>query len=286
MSLWEQVNNILLPRENKSALPFGATSTDELFLYLKSLVNPYAESMVNVEDMIQTQVKDYENTKDVQTSDREVRSIRIYLTIEDIILKNKPPVIKRAYTKQALRQEIAKKIKIDSFPITLRLIFLQEQAQKLYLFETGIKQLETYILKNLGVPRLRHIIELGTAGTMLEKITVDDSGINFGAIEVKGGKMNIPDLVASFKTLYSTFYEEIVHSLGESNAQEIFGKAFEFIKKTYDYDLIAQFLEVLPEKISEPERVNYLSRTDLEKKFSQLQTEIEALKKRGTKPSN
>jgi len=282
MSLWENLTSLFLPRENKADLPFGATAIDDLLAYLKSLINPYAESMINVEDMIQKQIQEYEETKNLPTSDRQARAIRIYLTAEDIIIKNKPPVIKEAFTKAALRQNIAKKVKIANLPITLRLIFLEEQEQKLYLFETGIKQLESYILKNLGVTRLKHIIELGTKGTMLEKITVDDSGIDFGAIEVEGGKINIPDLVASFKTLYSTFYEEIAHSFGQNNAQEIFQKAFEFVKKTYDYDLISQFLEVLPNQISEPERVNYLSRTDLEKKFSELKTEVEQLKKKST----
>lgn len=282
MSLLNQFTSLFLPRENRTDLPFGTTAIDELLAYLKSLVNPYADSMVSVEDMIQRQIQEYEETKDLPTSDRHARAIRIYLTAEDIIIKNKPPVIKEAFTKTTLRQNIAKKVKIANLPISLRLIFLEEQEQKLYLFETGIKQLESYILKNLGVPRLKHILQLGTKGTMLEKITVDDSAINFDAIEIGEGKINIPNLVASFKTLYSTFYQEIAHSLGENNAQEIFQKAFEYVKKTYDYDLISQFLEVLPDQISEPERVNYLSRTDLEKKFSELKTEVEQLKRKST----
>ncbi len=280
MSLWENFTGLFLPRETKLDLPFNATAIDELFAYLKSLVNPYANNIINVEDMVIRQIEEYKSTENLPPSDRQERTIRIYLTIEDIIVKNKPPVIKKSYTKQTLRQNIAKSIKIENLPSSLRLIFLDEQGQKLYLFETGIKQLENYILKNLGVPRLKHIIELGTKGTMLEKIIVSDSGINFGIIEVADGKINVPNLIASFKTLYSTFYEEINHSLGENNAQEVFGKTLEFMKKAYDFDIITQFLEVLPEKISEPERANYSSHIELEEKFTELKTEVEQLKKK------
>lgn len=280
MSLWENLTNLFLLQENKLDLPFNATAIDELFAYLKSQINPYADSMINVMDMVTQQIGEYESTENLPPSNRQQHTIRIYLTIEDIIIKNKPPVIKKAYTKQTLRQDIAKSIKIENLQPAIRLLFLPEQEQKLYLFETGIKQLESYILKNLGVPRLKHIIELGTKGTMLEKIIVSDTGINFGIIEVADGKINIPNLIASFKTLYSTFYEEITHSLGENNAQAVFNNALKFIKETYDFDIIAQFLDVLPEPISEPERINYLSRMDLEREFLELENEVKQLKKK------
>lgn len=247
------------------------TEADRILTYVKNLINRT--------DLVSDRIDKYEKIRALPTHERETAYIPIYFLFEDFIANNKPLVVKYIYTKESLRKEIAATFHVDLLPELFRLIFLPEKYQNFILFEIGVRDLADFIKIHLGASHLQVIVRDAAQGTVLAPLQVDEPSLHFdstGHLDL----LSFDDIIVAFRKLYTKLYHDISESLGENTALNIINTTFHFIKSHYEYDLIARFLEVMPEGMLENERLAFLNRTELEKKIRQRTHELEEEKSR------
>lgn len=238
--------------------PESYTEADNLITYTLDLIsNPELTSRARVA---------FTKLKHLSVKDREIAYIPIYLELEDIIITHQPPIVKKEYTKDALRGEIKSSIRYQTFHTPLRLLFLKGSSYYINLFRVGIYGLVTYLVEHEGTARLRQIVAEATRGTLLESVCVEATGIDFSTVALGSQEITPQQVIVTFKTLYSALYNEICRTSGKVAGGDVVQKAFNFFRHHYDYETIFHYLKVLPEELLEHERIAFLSRQELQKK--------------------
>ncbi|HET7099363.1 MAG TPA: ATP-binding protein [Patescibacteria group bacterium] len=226
------------------------------FLKLKKTVAPsssamlftYLRSLVNREDLIQEIWQKYKSGN----------LVRAYLEFERFITSNKPLVVKKEFTKDALRQEIIKFVKTDTLVPELKVFFLPPPANLSTFFWVCVKPLTDFISENLGQVEISETIKKVTGN---EKLTLDPR---------KSEKENIDILYLLFTSLFNT----IQKSFGDKTAKDLIEKSYKNINDSYGSSWIAIFFEFLPEGLLSDLKVSYLSKEDLVKKVAEA-TKVE-----------
>ena len=160
----------------------------------------------------------FKNLEKLITEGSEQKLIVLYKEFETFILSSELPVVKKQFDAQMLREEISKNIELTNLSEYFRLIFLPREERFKALVVASFKQVEPSVRQNLGV-------------RMSESLTKA-----FENLEVQ------------------TAYSKIRDSVGVVHAVSIFRQIYEFIRLTYPYDLVALFIDVLPEKEFAEER--------------------------------
>ena len=228
----------------------------------------YLKNLINREDLVKDISARYQQAQRLPSGEREAAYVRTYFDYEGFIVKNKPLITKREFTKEGLREEVKRNVNIQELAAPFRLIFLPDSEQALYLYGFGINDLASAMIRNLGLAQCNKIIKTITANTLLEDmVAVQETGIDPGVIYKRMPKgTTVEDVVPIIKNLYQMLYDSNKDFLGEREAASIVRRTYDFIAKRYDYDLVSRFLVVTPPGILEIERLGVLSREELEKK--------------------
>lgn len=232
----------------------------------------YTKSIVVREDLIKQIVDKFNKTSSDDPDVRLNDSIQMYLMLEDFIVKNKPLVIQKAYTKESLHEEIRKTFDLQKLPIQFRLIFLPEKKQLFLLYISYTKVLANYIVAQVGIEELQKILNPITAKTPFSGIDITNEN------QITNLYQHLPDIKTNeltllFKKINEALYQHISVEFGVSMPFQLTLNCFQRIKETYAYYLIARFLQTVPKGILDRERIAYMTREDLEKQAMKAATE-------------
>lgn len=224
----------------------------------------YTKGIVIREDLIKQIVDSLNKASSTGPDSRLNASIQGYLMLEDFIVKNKPLVIQKAYTKESLHEEIRKKFDLQKLPEQFRLIFLPEKEQLFLLYMSYTKLLVNYIVTQVGVEELQKILAPVTTKTLFSGVDIANES------QVANFYQNLPDLsidelTVLFKNMNEALYRYISVSFGASTPFQLTQNCYQRIKETYAYYLIARFLQTTPKGILDREQIAYMTREDLEK---------------------
>lgn len=256
---------------SKAKNNINETEADKVIEYVKGLVNR--------EDLIEDLVKKYDEARLLSKERQESAYIPIYIALEAFITHNKPLIVKQEFSKDGLRESIRKQFDINSLASSFRLIFLTGSEQNALLFELGAQNLAKYIITNIGLPHLNAALSNSKQERMKELIHSNAQGLSFDALDISLKNISEDELKILFKELYNTLLSEIDKSVGPQMSEKVISEIFDEVKKTYDYDIIAKFLEVLPDGILESERIRRLDRNELEVKIQARTKELDEAKK-------
>ncbi len=238
MAIFDKIKSFfVLEKEVKPRA--GISAVDELLFYVLSLINR--------KDLISEQIKKYEQVKRLPRAEREFAYIPIYLALEKFILANKPLVIKRAFTKGSLREEIKKNIQLEKLDEKFRLLLLPETEQVFTLYNLALNFPIQYIRTNLGPKRVQSFVATAIKGTILEKTRFD--GLRFYFESLRKRKISQDEIISSFSQLSYALSDEIRIRLGEKAAGEVIAKTYRFVQTTYGDEFTSQILKVLPRVI-------------------------------------
>lgn len=224
----------------------------------------YTKSIVVREDLIKQIIDKLNKVSSTDQDARQNASIQTYLMLEDFIIKNKPLVIQKTYTKESLHEKIRNTFDLQKLPEQFRLIFLPEKEQLFLLYMSYTKILANYIVTQLGIEELQKVLTPATVGTLFSGINITD------AQQLQKLYENLPDidideLTLLFKNINTALYQYISVSFGASISFQLTQNSYLRIKETYAYYLIARFLKTIPKGILDKEQVAYMTREDLEK---------------------
>ena len=248
----------------------AAKSSEEAVEMLFSFI----EGVVNDRGIIEPILKKIDGLRHLPFEERMLASVRSVFILEDLILKNRPPVVKKAYTKESFRREIADRVNVSLLPDVFRLIFLDKIAQALCLYEVFLNDYAKYALKNLGIEKTRLIL-LGEP--LAKTLKVTDKGLDFSEFNSRiyeNERVNLEGVTDIFRALYAVFYIAIKKEQDDKRADELNEKIFKKVRDSYDYEIISGFLEVLPGGEAENQRLTFLTREQLAGEVKQRTLDI------------
>jgi PAS domain S-box-containing protein len=235
-------------------------STDEIDEILS-----YVKSIVVREDLIAEVLEKYKQAHAFDAEQKVIACIRTYLALEEFIISNKPMVVQREYTRESLRQEISQKFKLEQLPERFRLLFLSQTEQELMLFELYTQTLASYIASQTGIIRLEEILAPLTVEHGFNGVKVGSNAIDFSTLHANIANLEQNSLVVFFQKLNAALFSEVRSSFGINTAINITQKNYETVAESYNYELISEYLKVLPRDVLTKERVAYMTREDLAK---------------------
>jgi signal transduction histidine kinase len=239
----------------------------------------YTIELVNREDLIVDLVDKYHAAKNLSKDQQEQAFIPVYIGLEAFIIKNKPLIVKQEWTKEQLRDLIRKQFDITGLSPAFGLVFLLDGAQNALLYELCAQKLATFLKINIGLPHLKAAYGALKEGKARNVIRVTDQGLNFDTLNLSLSTISEEDVLVIFKEIYQVILAEIKKSVSPTIADKVITDIFDDIRKTYDYDLIAKFLDVLPEGVLENERIRRLGRDELEGKIQSRTRELDEARK-------
>lgn len=275
MSFFTRLRNIVTftpeQDEQPQAVSYAATAW-KIFDYLFDLVNE--------KELVQGIRKQYEEIKNLSEKEQEVMLLPLYFDLEDFILKQKPPVTKKIFSKKDLRDEVKKYISPEVMGESFRLIFLPKLDQFLLLFEKAINPLIDAEKTHMSIPHLQEIVSIQTEGTVLEGILLHKDKLDIHTLKEHVQGVAIEDLVGACQSLYRLLYEDLGRGLDVKIAYDAAKKGYEWMKTRYhDKEIMLRFFDGIPENILESERLVLLSRTILKTEVEERTREVEEKQK-------
>lgn len=221
------------------------TEVDKLFSFLASIShNP---------DAIENYLYQFNRLKRKHRTGQDKIYINLYLSWEDFIVANQPAGGGKQYTKDTLRQTVAQEIKIEQLDESFRIIFLDQRAQIIHMYEVFVEHLALYISDTLGVHILTKTLRNTHHDSFLAKIKQVGTTISFDLINrsVVPNSVDYPldSVTKSFTYLVGALYNTIELSLGEKVTRGIFEHIFAELKRTYNSELAAIVLQIIPERV-------------------------------------
>lgn len=231
---------------------------------------------INRPDLIQPILDNYEAVKHLSLFERRDIYPTLFLGLETFIINNKPPVVKRAFTRETLREFLRGKVLIEKLGKSLALFLLPEKEQSIMFLELGIIEYANPCAKSLGANQFNHIIQTAVRGTFLEPLVALEGVFAVERKNALPSTLTQSDIMAGFRKIYTALTHELEVSLGKERVERMVKKIYETLLERYGYEWITLFLEILPDNLLKAERVTMLSRKDLEQKvLSAIQEEKE-----------
>jgi signal transduction histidine kinase len=223
----------------------SVTEADKLFSFLASIShNP---------DAIENYLYQFNRLKRKHHEGEDRIYINLYLSWEEFIVVNQPASGGKQYTKDTLRQTIQQQIKINELDTEFQMVFLNHRAQTIKMYELFVKHLIDYISDTLGVQALTKALRNTHRDSFLAKIQQTGTTVSFDLIDraVIPNTVDYPldSVTKSFTYLVGALYNTIELSLGAKVTQGIFEKIFTSLKQTYNAELAAITLSIIPERV-------------------------------------
>jgi PAS domain S-box-containing protein len=240
----------------------------------------YLSDLVNEKKSIRGIRKQYEEIKNLSEQQQETALLSLYFDLEDFILKQKPPVIKKLFSKEDLREEVEKNIPLETMGELFQLIFLPKLEQFLFLFENALNPLIDAEKRYMSISHVKEIVSIQTKGTILEGILTQEDELNIQALKRKVQMVPIEDLAAACQSLYRLIYEDLGRGFDANIAYNAAKEGYEWMKTRYhDKVIMLRFFDGIPEDILESERLVLLSRAILKTEVEERTREVEKKEK-------
>ena len=256
--------------------PKGNAPEDKLILALKSFINR--------EDLASAEIFEYEKARNIASGQaRELAYVKVFFLFERFVLKNKPLVVKREFTKDSLHKELGRVISPETLPPLLRLIFSPKKERFLILFEECAKPICRYMIETLGEDAMSKILRTVPVFSSSGATAILGGEVNFDAFNrsiLSLAEVTEVKVFEVFRVFYHDLFETVSRAFGLRIARNLFVKAFEIVRLNYDYDTVSDLLEAMPREVAEESRLTFLSREELEEKVLERTQELEKEKER------
>lgn len=244
-----------------NSAPQKPTEVDAIFSYLVT--------QTKSADVIENYLSKYKKLKNDSDGKFNPQFIRLYLSWEEYNISNQPTGSERV-TADILRQKISEKIDLNKINDEMRLVFVNDREKALILYEKFIQHFATYVISNIGHDAFLKIVRESNPGSLFDQLKTNATGFDFSTFNsiLIPNKREYPivEITRLFKGFVSVFYNKIELSLGQEVAHSIFKKFFERISETYDAEIAAILLKVIPERVlGLNEWLSLLSKNELEK---------------------
>lgn len=233
-------------------------------------------NLINREDLISEIVEKYRNLFTKKTLEDIFEYVALYMSLEQFILGNEKPIVKSAYVRKTLREELRNVVVIANLPLEFRLLFENGTTQKITLYELGMRHIIPAVKSNLGRAGLINIVREYTASTVIEQLLDKDGIFHFDHLYKNSSTLDDQKLSFAFARLYSALYDKLAASFGEAIAGKAFESFYVMVKAHYDLDTVSQAIDVLPGRITEVDKLHYLSREELQKQIVKATTDLKA----------
>lgn len=231
-------------------------------------VNDYLISLVNREDMIQSILDRYHSIGRFGLRENQEDLIRVYFLLENFIIKHKPVVVKKEYTKEALRAYIRDTWIKDNVSELEKLIFDLPQSRVFRMYRIVINQFLKYAIQSLGEIAVSRFF---------------DSDSRFkGLFAYNNGVLAYQENVdqVQYKQLFGALYKLVSDALGEKYAEGQIRKMFEWCRGIFDFEIVSLFFDIVPETVLPGERLSVLNRDELEFKIVERTEELRLAKEK------
>ena len=246
--------------------PLGAKSVADLFEYILGLFAKDSQLQKSLRTIGQAGIFAANDTPS---------QVRKYFAMERLIA-DAASSFGVGMTAQALRQGIAQNIPLDALPKDMSLIFLPPESRKVRIYVMALNRLLAYMVDHMNGKTFSEAIQANVSGTPLESV-VQGSGVNETALRERSKEPGDKHLSEALGRLYRSLGNLLSDTLGEAIFLDAGRQGYDFFKKTYDAEITAEFLSILPEGILETERLAHLSRGELEKKVQERTLELKKL---------
>ncbi len=261
---------------------FTTKNNDPASTELIDKILAFEKNIVIREDLAANILTNLEKEQKINKSSKLHQSIQKYLAFEDFIIRNKPMVVTKLYTKSSLREEIRSKFSISELPLSAKLLFLPEKEQLLNLYYIYTGGLIKYLINQVGPVQARSIFAGFVSQTPFNDIDISSVDPK-ESMKNKLDEMSVEELTNLFQKINKQIFNHIAASFGDSTARDLTLKNYAEFKEAYDYELITAYLKVIPAGILDKERVAFMTRNDLEneamavaeEKFRREQLQIE-----------
>lgn len=231
-------------------------------------VNDYLISLVNREDMIAPILERNRAANRFGFRDNQAELIRIYFLLENFIVKHKPIIVKKEYSKEALRTYIRETWVKDQTPELEKLIFGTQQDRVFRMYRIVIREFVKYAQQSLGFISLTKFFE--SELKFRDIVKYNDNNIEFTDSSNQG----------LYKEFFASLYKLVADALGEKYAEGQIRKMFEWCRSIFDFEIVSLFFEIIPENVLPGERLSVLNRDELELKIVERTEELRLAKEK------
>lgn len=215
----------------------------------------YTISLLKDPEMIKKQVKRVSEIKKLPFEEREDAYLSAYLSLEDAIAAQRPIEVQaefsskilkggKEYTREDIRKNIKKKIKINKLSDRIKLLFLEGISQNLLLYEVMCQE----VVK--GAARANAQIKKISPDKPLKGIKLKDSGLDFTQANKRLSKLDQSKLRLVFSSFLSMLYDKIRESGNKDLADEIIKRVYAFVQN-YKAPISLAGMKILPIKTEE-----------------------------------
>lgn len=229
----------------------------------------YLFGLVVEQKMVAELIEKYASIRKLPIEKRDHSYITLYTALENFLVKNRPPLTARFFTRESLRLEVRQQFRIQLLPLDFQLIFFSKQEQAVVLCSIASREMIRLLADSMGVTALQAVVDKVVKGTPLEGAAVDQQGLRIDTLPQEIRHISPDRIFVAFKVLNTAFFREISGLLGEQSSLALIERVYGVVKIRYDSDLVARFLECLPLGVLETERATFLSREDLEVKIQE-----------------
>jgi signal transduction histidine kinase len=187
--------------------------------------------------------------------------VRVFFLVEEYIVNN------TNVSRDAVRRDVRSKFNTAWLSPPLRALFSFKGADGVVFAEIILVALLEVLRPVLGVSALQKLVN--TAG-----IVVSKEGVDVGEFErvVFHDEASLRKARGDISALLLSLFEFSKSSLGASAAERVFGEVFEGLKgKFVRFPVFVEFVKFLPEGVFERERLDLLSKEELEEVSRRLQ---------------
>lgn len=254
---WQWLKDVFFSSASSSIDTSDVAAENQLFSYLIRLVNR--------EDLIQKILDTYYSALTKNSVERSSIALDTYFALEKFLTTNHPIVVKKEYTREDLRKEIAHQSFTHTLPLRLKLIFLPSKEQTLAIAEVALSDIAATIVDSIGITRLITIVNHIKHANRFEELEVDRQSIQFQFTPSEKAFIQAhSDFRNLARLLLVALVSEIEQSLGSHYAQQTVARVFTFFQRHYiDYDIVSSLLGLMPPNWMEQERLALLTRDEL-----------------------
>lgn len=252
----------------------AVTEADKLFSFLASVShNP---------DAIENFLYQFNKLKRKHHQGQDRIYINLYLSWEEFIVANQPAGGGKQFTKDTLRATIRQQIKVQQLDPEFQIVFLDTRGQVIKMYEAFVAHLTEYIADTIGIQALSKTLRNTHHDSFLAKIKQEGKVVSFDLIDrsVIPNNVDYPldSVTKSFTYLVGALYNTIELSLGAKVTQGIFEQIFSELKRTYNAELTAVVLQIIPERVLGLEDwLSLMSKQELENQVREKTEELQTL---------
>ncbi len=252
--------------------PSAPEALEKIFAHLRLIV-PDAR-------LIALFVNEYQKLSLLAAQEREIPFIKLYITLEEFIIKNKQPVVTKVYTTESLRQEVATIVPVDRLSDAFRLIFLSDSGRACLLATLGLPYILKPLSTTLGKDHLQSLLIAITRDTLFAGIQFDGQIVIYPpTFNQTVTNKSFKEVTSACNAIYERIYQQLTKTIGEKRAAELLTTYSNFIQQTYSFNIIVILFDILPKNVIASEKLGLLSRQDLERVINDKTMQLESAKK-------